>query len=429
MYDPDPVAGAVAMTVVTNHAYDTDCLVYDGGTAYDNGSFTCPSFELVEVTGPVNPSRDAYTFRFYDGAGQMDGMLSSNTGCSPLIKASFDVVKAGPGRFTMELAWLPSFPIGHGRRLDIHLWNQQAPVWSGEINQVPGADQSAHRYSFAGMGWIDYLSRLEWTKTYAVKKVWEIVEDIADGYNEATPIIRQSTLIEQNSLSNYEVQSLEFFKAETEQVWKQLSNLAGGMTVGIDAQRRLFFKRFTKDIQSTHVLVVGKDINRWEPQTDTSKLFNRVIVKSGSVDTNALSPAYGTNYLEIELEDLASQALYGVRSKVVNAPNVLNPVDAYRFGGVELDRGKVPQENNPAQKVRYRGINWTPGEWIRILSGDKVHEHELIRNRYKLERGQVECTLSLGNDEDNLPKLQQELVATKAREELARQVSQKQYGL
>ena len=378
----------------------------------------------------AQPNRPAYTLKFFDQSDNLEGIITSNAGFSPMSEAEFDVTMRGSGQLQFDLSYLPDFEIYHFQFLKIYLWNQTEPYWSGFVTLVPGNYQSDNVWNFRALGFPTYLGSQvylkEFDSTLLDTRLKEFLQDFDSG---------QSTLnynASKVTFNSTPLAYLLFIMTQTDEVVRAFERIAGSnWVIGVDHDRDLTFTGFTDtSITADRVLVVGREIMEWKPETDSSEVFNYCIVKMGGINENSASDFYKTNFTGQIEQDATSISNYGLRAKVVTAPNALHQNDAQKYAQTELAANKDPKPNNPAQKVLYDGRRWEPGKWFRILLPDGTsEEYQLVRIRYKISDNMIECMLYLGSDDQTLARLQDSLERTQANAEYARHASQTRFQI
>ena len=272
--------------------------IYDQGLIWDAGRGgdleVLPGSALLE-----QPRRPGYTIRCYDRSGVLLGVISSNGGMHTLIQAKFDLTAQGPGRATLELSQAPEWEMTHGTRVDIHLWNDPSPYWSGFLTRIPGPGSSARSLQYRALG---FVAQASWgcavTATYNNQQLRSVVDSVARSLEQDTEIRYSAISIETNTLSTYQPHELQFVGANPKEMLDELADMSGGMVWGVGADRKLFFRTAAGDVDEDSILVLDRDVYEWEPEEDSEKLRNVLRVKLGQVRDIPNSPYHKTNYLE-----------------------------------------------------------------------------------------------------------------------------------
>ncbi len=401
--------------------YSQPDLIYGQGTIYR---------QLDGVTGLQGlsqPHRRAYTIRVYDRKDLLQEIISSNSGQGYLVSMKFELLDSGCGSFEIELT--KRYAIDHGYRVDIHLWNDPLPWYSGFVQepQIPGGTNRT--WTYQGYGGTALFDRVLVTKTYPGQKVHLIAQDLfKQAEIKQKRISYDESQIDASKFST--VSELKCLNTPLKTVLKQVANLAGGYVYGVDERRRMFFKKPSNNVDM-HAWV-GKHIETSDPRSDSSKIVNSMRVKAGKVriDISSTSIYYKTNWVQEPLEHKgkgSSQELYGVCEGVYSAPNVLSLIDAMRAAAVELKRLKDPKVSNKVRSFIFKGDRVSCEGKARIIGADGS---QLILDKKKftftIRGSKVELQGDLGELERAPGNVIMDLAARTELETMARQQSQNQ---
>lgn len=377
------------------------------------------------AAGLTQPRRPGVTLRLYDRQDVLQRIVSSNAQRSPLLALNWELLDSGCGSFDLELA--EDLGVEHGWRVDVHLWNDPDPVYSGFVRELPGPGTTEQTWEISGHGAVDYFDKVLLTGTYQAQQVRGIVLDIIRQAEQRLRIIVDDGLIAPTTyiLSG----QMKFLRTSLRQALQQLANLAGGYVWGVGADRRFFFRPPSQAIDLHRW--VGKHLETYVPRSDSSQLANRIFVKFGKVrdDLSNTSPFYKTNWGVDPVEDFPSQETYGLLEGEYSAPSVLNLIDAYWAASAELKRRKQPIQRATVRGLEYNGEPLTAEGLARIVGRGG---HQLIlrkkRLKYTLRSGsRVEVGLDLGEQLPETPASWfSQIVFSGAAEALARQQSQVQ---
>lgn len=373
----------------------------------------------------VQPSRRAITLRFYDRDGLLVRVISSNAQQGYLLGLSWDTSDVGCGQCDLKVS--EDLGLSHDFRCDVHLWNQILPIYSGFLLQEPSAGSTERVFAYSFWGGYHLLDRVYVTATYSAQSVYSVVLDVLQQAG-----LRLSGRVKLNrdkvdyiayNLSG----NLKFLRTKLTAVLKQLAQLAGGYSWGVDAEGDFFFRAPSTEVD-LHSWV-GKHLETYVPRQDTSQIVNRLFVKTGKVrsDLDPTDTFYKTNWLPDALDDEASQAIYGIREGEYSAPSVLGLVDALVAGQVELDRLKVPRQSATVSGLTFDGtVHQVRGKARIIGRGGAEQTLPKKRLRYSVEGGRVKLELELGDFDPTPGDLIGRLAASEAAEALTRQQSQQQ---
>lgn len=372
------------------------------------------------------PLRRAITLRFYDRAGTLVRVLSTNAQRGYLTALSWEITNQGCG--LCNLTSTEDLSLSFDYRVSVHLWNQSSPVYSGYMLRDPATGGTDRVFSYEFQGGRQLLDRVYVTATYGAQSVLAIVLDQLRAAGQRLPIAFNEAKIDTIAYST--VGDLKFLRMPLSKVLSQLADLAGGYEWGVDEDAEFFFRAKSEDVDM-HTWV-GKHLQTYTPGADYSEICNRLFIKTGKVrsDLAATDPYYKTNWLPDAVEDAgpgSSQDVYGLREGEYSAPSVLNLVDALVAGQVELNRRKGPRRFASVAGLTYEGTPFSVTGQARIVGRDGS---ELVypkkRLRYALAGERITLELELGDFDDTPGDLMGRLAAAAAAENLARQQSQQQ---
>lgn len=391
-------------------------LYYGSGTIYRG-----PVVQPAPAAPDLEPTRRGITLRFYDGAGIKTAEISSETGQSVLLAASWELLPTGCGGASFTFSdQLPRFlSISHNQRIDVHVWGSARPIWSGFVRRLPSPVTSTWPRTYEAYGYQAHLDRVIIREAdYAEQIVADIAAEVVRDYlDPETGILYSRAQI--CSTCNYRARDLQFRYTTVRRAMEQLSNLAGLYEFGVDADREFFFRR--QSSSTTEHLWIGTHLDEGDVDEDSERLANRIWVQSGQ------RTIAGDNYLPVPLEDIGSQTTYGVWEDVVRAPSVFNETDAYRYASVELQRRAVPAVRARVRGLRFEGTPIDCRGRVRIVGryGDELITSKQ-RVRYTVTGSRLEVDLDLGEREMDIPGWFSDLAAQQARLELVQQATNRQ---
>lgn len=397
---------------------------------FSDGMFSDFIFaDFLTPTGSLKltqPSRPAAEIRFYNRDDVLQGIVSTNAGRSLLGNLRFELLDTGPGMFDFSLAGNPPFEVKHEDRIDIHLWNDPQPYYSGALQSMtwPGATQRTREFS--GFGYSEHLNRILLDGTWENKYVWEIVRDLISlQIAPFTRVLYDDSLLERSTA--YMVSKFVLQRVSAKDALKQLAALAGGANYGVDEKRRFFWGAQATAV--TEHLWYGKHVGGITGDLDAAKLINRQWIKLGSIRTDLSpdDPFLKTNWLKEYIEDPDSINLYGRRDNVFQAPSMLDALDALRAAEVDMTAKATPANPIRLRDVIFAGTKITAQGNLRIVGVGGL-ELELPKRKatYRATGSRVQLELELGELERSPAVWIAELTSRQAFEDLSRQQAQTQ---
>lgn len=355
----------------------------------------------VVVSFPNAPGE--YSVKVFNADGTKLAEWGSAVQANPILKLDFELLETGCGSFDMTLAELPAVAsLDYGMRVDIHLFNDALPWYSGYINSRPVAGTTATTFVYKGYGFFQQLDTVLVNQTYESLDVALIAKAILQAYIEpSTDILYNSTKI---TAAGYVATKLRFDNIDAKSAMKKLAEFATGYVYGVDEAREFFFRPVTATINEQARLYVGVHISEYTPTEDLSDLCNYALIKGATMDES------GSNILAT-VQDATSQTTYGKRQKVLSVPAAVSAADATRWGEQEIGRRKDPKRKAQIKglKLEYPNADGTynvrrikPDGKAAIgpVDGSAAHEYPITKIKYSITSQGILATLDLGE----LPK-------------------------
>lgn len=369
--------------------------IFGGKWAAGGGSGPDPS----ELTS-ARPGE--YAVKVYNADSTKLAEWGSQVASNPVLALNFELLETGCGSFEMKLGELPeTASLNYGMRLDIHLFGDAAPWYSGYITERPVAGTTARPYTFKGYGFFQQLDWVLVNSTYEGQDIANVAKNILQVVVEPDTQITYASAKIINV--GYSVTKLRFDNVSAKEALKQLSEFATGYVYGVDERREFFFRPVRTAINEQARLFVGVHAAEYNPTEDLKDLVNYAVVKGSTLDES------GSNVLAT-VQSATSQEAYGLRKKVLEIPSAVGAADAARWGAAEIDRLKDPKRRATIKglKLEYpnadgsfnvRRIRPDGRAAITTTDGD-VHEYPITKIKYTLASGSAwAADLTLGEPE------------------------------
>ena len=299
-------------------------------------------------------------------------MFGSGVEDNALSQLTFAITSTGCGECTMTFKKMPSnVELTYMQRIDIHLFGDSQPWYSGYILSRPVEGTTESTYTYKAHGYYNRLESMYLFQTYESMDVADIVRDIARQAEKSQDLIYNETKI---ITAGYTVQKLVFDGTSVKDALKTLADFAVDYVYGVDENRNLYFKPRNGSINEQARLTVGVHIASYVPSWDVSKVVNWARIKGGNINDK------GEQWL-CTVEDAESQALYGKRQAVWTLPEAQAVEDAERWGANQIAKYKDPVRSAKVTGVRLeyplrdgtfnvRHMDTDGQAEIRTLSGD-----------------------------------------------------------
>lgn len=255
-----------------------------------------------------------YTLKIYDTSDVKIAEISGNLQNPTLTQLSFKCLRdGGCADFSFTLAEPYSqATINYNHRVDICLFDQPNPWFSGFIENIP--QQGTEKIQeYSGFGYSEKLDKKLINVSKTAKEISLITTEILDSdITPNYPIIKDATKIEN---TGYTIAgSLQFERTRAKEVFNKLTEIANDYEFGVDEERDFYFR--AKDTTINERFWIGKHIGKFVPEKDISEIVNRWFVYSPPFSD-------GSNY-QLMVENQTSQTNNGLSEDFIEAPEIIN---------------------------------------------------------------------------------------------------------
>lgn len=297
----------------------------------------------------------------YNQDGTKTAMFGDRTEEMSFESIDFELVETGCGQAKIKFKRFPTFTeIQYGQRLDIHLFGDSRPWWSGYVLNRPDTGGTQSEYVIECHGFYDALKRKYIFKTYENKEISRIVKDICRQAESLVGITYNSSKIYN---TNYVIKKIVFDGVNVQECLKQLSEFAVDWVFGVDEYHEFYFKPRVKTVNEEARFWAGVHLSEYLPTKNVDKLVNWAKIKGAAVDDQ------GEQWLAV-VEDIESQKRYGRREGVWTLPTAYEATDAKRWGSTEIEKYKNPIETAKVKGVILEYPKPDGQFWVRRLSTD-----------------------------------------------------------
>nr|DAV91515.1 MAG TPA: tail protein [Caudoviricetes sp.] len=292
----------------------------------------------------INYLPDVFTVIAYNDDGTKTAIFGAGSESNSLKQLTFEVVETGCGKVELTFNKLPvNTELSYKQRIDIHLFNDSRPWYSGYILQRPIEGTTAtDSFKFTGHGYYNLLEKIIINKTYEKMEVSAIVLDIAKDIEKKVGLVLNKDKI---ISTDYTITKIELDHVTAKEALNQLSDFAIDYVYGIDEYRQLYFKPRIADINEQARLWVGQHLTKYEPTWNIEDIVNHAYIKGGNIDDE------GEQWLA-EVEDLESQELYKVQEDILTLPSAYSVEDAERWGESQLVNLAKPKKSAKVSGVK-----------------------------------------------------------------------------
>jgi hypothetical protein len=266
---------------------------------------------------------------------------SSFQGSSPVSSIRFDLVETGSGTFEMTLSEWPSTEIGYSFRVDIHLFGEPEPRFSGHVLGKPEEGDTSGKYKFTGHGLYYQLAYARVNRSYDLQPLDTIARDIlTTDVQPFTDIRYDGTKI---ISPGYVATAISFNRISARESLLDLAEIATNFVIGVGPDRAFFFRPVSTAVTADACKWAAHHISQISVERDVSDIINDIDILSGELES-------GSNYAAT-VEDAASIATFGRRWGKATIPSALSSGDAERWGEFLLE-----SKANPLDRARLRNV-------------------------------------------------------------------------
>ena len=296
--------------------------------------------------GPIDSAikylPNVYTVIAYNSDGTKTAIFGAGAERNTIEKITFELVETGCGKVEITFRELPTnTELDYRQRMDIHLFNDSRPWYSGYIITRPVAGTTDDTFKFTGHGYYNLLDKVIIFKVYENMEVSSIVDDMAKQIERSVGMVYNSEKI---ISTDYTITKIEFDGVTVKEALKQLADFAIDYVYGVDAYRQLYFRPRNLEINEQARFWVSRHLGKYLPTWDVEKIVNRAHIKGAAVDDA------GEQWLAM-VEDIDSQDAYGMQEAVWTLPSAYDASDAERWGTNQINKYKEPVKSAKVSEV------------------------------------------------------------------------------
>lgn len=333
----------------------------------------------------------------YDKNGVKTAIFGNNIENSAFSSFNFEIADTGSGPCTITFKKLPSnTELEYHQRIDIHLFGDYRPWYSGYIATIPEEGGTAEEFKVTARGYYNKLEDVTIFAEYEDTEVADIVKNIMQTVEFKTGIKYNASKV---TKVGYNISYIKFDGVTAKEAIKQLSEFAQDYVFGVDEYQDAFFKPRNDNINEEARIWVGIHVDAFEPVVNVEKIVNKARIKG------AKSADDGDVWIA-DVEDIESQQKFGIKEKVWTLPTAYSEDDAERWGQSEINRYK-----DPVKSAKVKGLILeypkTNKFWVRKLSTDgkaliyntkgKSYAYPITKLKYTIDADKgIVCDLELG---------------------------------
>lgn len=361
---------------------------------------------------------NTFTVVAYAADGTKTAIYGAGAESNALKSLQFELTETGCGTAQFLFSKMPqNNELSINQRLDVFLFNDSQPWWSGYISQRPAEGSSlgatGQTFTFKADGYYNKLSKVLITATYEDIEVSEIVQSIAREVETKCGLRYSADKI---ISTTYIVSKITFDHVTAKDALKTLSEFGIDYVYGVDEARNLYFKPRNNEINEQARFWVGEHLTEFVTNLDFDKLCNQVYIKGGELDED------GEQWIA-EASDTDSIDNYGYSEVVVDLPSAYGVDDAERYAELYIANHKNPTESAKVQGIQLEydeadgtfGVRklTTQGKAYIVDRSGTAHTLPITKLKYSVaaDKG-ISCDMTLGE----LPEQIDRYLANKERD-------------
>ena len=142
------------------------------------------------TAGSITYIPDAVQVIFFNRDGTKTAIFSNGTENNPFSQLQFELAKNGCGSCTITFKQFPAFTeIMYGQRVDIYLFGDKRPWYSGQVLTRPDSGGTATDFKITCYGFFDKLSKVLIFAEYTNREIADIVREICRLVERKTGIV------------------------------------------------------------------------------------------------------------------------------------------------------------------------------------------------------------------------------------------------
>lgn len=364
----------------------------------------------------------------YNSDGTKTAIFGAGAEKNAVSEFNFKISENGCSECTIKFNKLPTnAELNYKQRVDIHLFNDNQPWFSGYVITRPVVGTTETEFSFVIHGFYNLLDKVQLFATYENMEVSAIVKLIAQTVETKLGLVYNADKIIN---TGYTITKIVFDGVDVKKALEQLADFGLDYVFGVDEKRSIYFKPRNTEVNEQARFWVSKHLTSYVPTWDVEKVVNWAKIKGAAVDTS------GESWLTI-VQDTDSQTNYGLQEDIWTLPSAYNAADAERWGNVQIQKYKDPIKSAKIKGVdlRYPNVDGTfnvrklstDGECvITTLDGSSV-QYPITSLKYAVspEKG-IQCEMELGEQPFRIDTYFAELERNNKNNELLQQASNKQ---
>lgn len=284
--------------------------------------------------------KDTWCIKFYDNENIKMAEIQSNVANNKIVSLTFEEASTGCGAMKLITSELLSF-VSNLQRVDIHLYGDEIPWWSGYILSLPKTGGTDTKFTYEAHGYYNVLDKIMLFKTYENKTVSYIVTDIARMLETNYNIVYNAAKLESVT---YLITKIKFDGVTIKDALQDLADFAVGFVFGVDYNRNLYFHARDTEINEEARLWVGNHIAEFTATESVDNIVNWAKIKNASTSED-------DDWIAT-VEDTTSQATYGLCQDTWTLPSSYDVSDATAWATNQMIETAQPEKSAKVKTVK-----------------------------------------------------------------------------
>ena len=304
---------------------------------------------------------------FYSRQGKRVGEASTEQGDVRLLGLSFTLTEAGCGNASFSLGAALPFVVELGFTVDIHLFQDTTPWYSGVLMSIPQGSVSSgdSTFDFEVFGFTQLFEKCVLRADATAVTTFQFTDVSSIAARLATDFLapRFGIGVDPNKIESarYIAYSLAFELATSKNAFDSLASITQDFIYGVDATRDFFFRTRDGNYRSSQAARQAYNAKQVTLERDLDSVVNRLYVKDVHV-TGQRQGSEDSESFTLVADNPDSQLLYGLCERVVTAPTIGSEEDVRRMMAYQLLRYADPEEKATVQLIDVSTICMRPGQ-------------------------------------------------------------------
>ena len=297
---------------------------------------------------PISESDEIASIQIYTVSGAFIGKIRTDSQKTIVESVEFTNQKnGGCSNFRLVLNKLPEFPIEPFSTIRITIGQTNFVWYAGIVDYPDGFGAKKQFYSFKGVGFQTYLSKLTAEGTYSAGlDIGEVVDSIIqNSVSPYSPIKYNAEKIERNT-GKVLINDIELGKSKIDKDLQMFADMTG-CCWGVDGDQDAYFEKLQDPSEFKKTFFIGYDLNDFAPVYNLENVRNSIIVLREKGKSEG-----GSGWIVAGVyNDETSQKKYKKRELEYQIPGYFEQEESDIIGNALLEDKKEPKPSGKFDRI------------------------------------------------------------------------------